>query len=1233
MFTVQYLFFISIAIAAFAPRKLDSICRRRMAHVQSSSPDPLGLSDENMGRGSPSRVRRPNISPRKPLADASGNARRQDFYISTPPPKARHSINSKASSPQRESESPWRIRLTVQAERVDDAEHMGIGGNLYQAKTTTTTIPLKCGDDASLATKRGRGRPRKSNDGQKTKNGTPKPKAVKRKNIAEAEEFTPLDSWAPTPPRRRAYKSGNPSGVHKSPILNAPGLTTETSTPTRRSPERLVKARPFSRSRSRGRRQEITPRKLGQSVELEDETPSMKQADIHSPSGLGTTCPKQHSKKETETDDREDSHLASQGVRGSVSPCETSTQGAEDEHMWRNMIRRHSVSPAAELSRSSISDPADPTDCHRDFDTILESEGFSMVSVESLRSTSERLKEQSSMLPTPPSSDMHSSTRVSECRDPIPMDAAHQDDISRGGATESATNVSIAGQHVTQTPDMGLISPIEPEAPRPRPAHPETRQEHQRLNESCKYDRAVRAGEALQSVESPANRRSQEAEDRLASPFHEIKRPTSIPKNELTKVTTSIPPIRPMTQPSNTLFGGFSPATRRELKAGLRLGEELAKRNNDVSKQPAPGFVYRHESCHPDSSRSHPPGTASRPRLCAVRTPAISAGPSLYPTLDTSHLPSPARSTFDANEDQMSWRVESTHEIGHPLPPNEDAVSPDRQDSGIDYTMMTREAEWQREREAVSKQIQDANSSQVIVINSDDESEDLTTHGEFSGTNSSHESLPARGIDSFEDSQRPKLPDKPEGPTQRRRTIPSPWRREGEAAERSTVDPQDSDLFWQPDMADIKAAKRREERKQWREGSENTSQVSARRPPQRKSRPTNGPNANDISDLRGTLEHSNSKESVTGLNSQSFLANQSRLQPKEELMAEVGEIDSTVNSDLDSFEVNRSRIQPTNELEDDSRVYTIGNDDEEASDSEFDSYDANRDVLQPTAELFADEDVTVTLAEDVPPDVVPLPDSPSLGPVDPNLLEDVDDEPIRPKTQEVQKHSVATTSRVVQPKQASSSWFSALATPIWSLFSTGPPCPAATMEDILVSSPREDMPMMLPTCDVHIRALEPLVWASVLFNPDIFPFNPEALSNYVLGSTVHTRGDWSRTITKADCGILEAFLVLLGYRGVDPPPGRGLVDGERLTCKHIVGMIVGIWVQMVMEGHADVKDWKDVKTGRTRRGDRMWRKSDVVRLERDVKFVKAKREHFQQNGLPSWKERGFQGPFKLAKPL
>lgn len=1224
-----------------AQRSLHKLVPAVMADLQSSSPDPLGLCDENVSQASNRRAIRPSISPRKPLTNSSGNVRRQEFYISTPPAKVKKSFDSDSPSPKKEAESPWRIRLTVEAERVEDHIPFSIGGNMCQGMTTTTTVPLKGGDDELSGPKRGRGRPRKSLVDQRPQNGTPRPKAIrKRKDTLDADDESMLDSWAPTPPRRRTSRSTSVTPAITEHSQSEADLQNRTSTPTRRSPERLVKARPFSRSRSRNRRKEITPRKLGQSIGQEEEIPSMVEEVHIIPDQPEAPSPSPQPCLVKDIHESQADSLSAPPAAHLTSPCETSTQSIEDEQMWRNMIRKHSVSPAVNDSPSSGLESVDPTDYHRDFDTILESEEFSMVSVESLKSTAERLKEPSSMLPTPPSSDIHDSRRGSERLSETPLESKYGSKVIQDTITNTSNVPSSAQVRPFRTPSAGMSTPTEPAAPKPRLPSQPTGHGKQQLDDTSKYDRAVKAGEALQSVESPHSVGPYVVQ-KLASPFHENERnPSGIDYTSKAESKINQPPAA---QPSgDTLFGGFSPATRRELKAGLRLGEELAKRQDEIVGTPMQASTL--EQVHASPSVSQPHASPSVPESNVELKPISTQGSLLYPTIRTSHLPSPVDSVFSESNDQVSWHIEPSHETRDCSSLHEGKVSSSDPDSEVDPTMMAREAEWQREREAVSKQINEANASQVIVINGDSDSEDQDTTRSSPDVDPHFDLSLARDAVKMENGRVKELLPKTEETSNRRCTIPSPWRRRGEAAERSVDDSCDSDLFWEPDMADIEAARRREARRTQREASQGPSQHSTDFSATKRSAfAAGGSRIRKLQPTKRSLEETGNKEAVehakldgvtTSLDSNSFAANQSRLQPAEELMVDAEDLDSTNRLMLDSFEANRSRIQPTQELIDETDVIQQAASDDESI-FEYDSYAANREMLQPTEELLAAEDATVTLAEDVPPDVVPLPDSPSLLPVDPNLLAENHEKqvPSAQRTLSQSKHAASMSSCNTAPVQASSSWVSALTAPIMSLFSSGPSCPAATKEDILISSPHERMPMMLPVCETHIRALEPLVWASVLFNPDIFPFNTRSLSNYVLGSTVRTRGGWARTITKADCGVLDAFLVLFRWRGIVPPSGRGLNDGERLTCKHIAGMIVSIWVQMVMEGHASVKDWKGVTAGLTRRGDRMWRETDVVRLDRDVKFVHSKREDFQRNGLPSWKERGLQGPFKLAKPL
>jgi hypothetical protein len=133
------------------------------------------------------------------------------------------------------------------------------------------------------------------------------------------------------------------------------------------------------------------------------------------------------------------------------------------------------------------------------------------------------------------------------------------------------------------------------------------------------------------------------------------------------------------------MFRDFDPETRKYLSAGLRFGDELARMSGP-----------RREGQTPDQydDRSSLSSELGSP-------PKITTPPS-----DSSQEQSPA--TRD-NSDNTVQRVQ--------------------------LEMARREAEWQREREAISRRIQQANSSQIIVI--DDEEEDEEVEDEVSANRAS----------------------------------------------------------------------------------------------------------------------------------------------------------------------------------------------------------------------------------------------------------------------------------------------------------------------------------------------------------------------------------------------------------------------------------------------------------------------------------------------------------------
>ena len=179
-----------------------------------SSPDPLGvLSKEILNPTSPRRQQNlENLTPRKALLETNSNIHLQEFYLTNPPAlSSRGSSPTKAISQAENPVSPWRIRVTVEAERDEPAENtLRSYNNTYQRaieRTTTTTVPLKDADDSPMdSPKKHRGRPRKSLNSPLKKAGTPKPKAAGLRRDVPAISPMEVDTKSPKKPRGRPRK-------------------------------------------------------------------------------------------------------------------------------------------------------------------------------------------------------------------------------------------------------------------------------------------------------------------------------------------------------------------------------------------------------------------------------------------------------------------------------------------------------------------------------------------------------------------------------------------------------------------------------------------------------------------------------------------------------------------------------------------------------------------------------------------------------------------------------------------------------------------------------------------------------------------------------------------------------------------------------------------------------------------------------------------------------------------
>lgn len=717
-----------------------------------SSPDPLGSTEENLGTVPPLKQspEKSSSTPKKPLANTSNNIRLQEFYLTTPPSQqaggnaSPFKLVAEADNPA----SPWRIRVTVEAEQ-EDTQNSQSSRNIPPAKRltermTTIMVPLNDADEKSPAvSKKSRGRPRKLVDSPGKEVGTPKRKSAGSRKTVPAS----------------TKKSSNETGKH-------------TPTPSKRG---------------RGRPRKITE-DLAEDLELRtgEGDGLVDMINVDHPKSLKTT-------KTT----RLRSQRPSRATLPGKSALHFESTGLDCERVHDKGELDVGSNPIADSADglNSHSFLPDPTDKHGEFDSILESEGFSMVSVSSL-----------------PSAKAYSSS-------PLETDIDHAENISSPDDCASLNPVLHSISRVT-SPVLGVKSNLEesyemyaqnassipsisasPQIPEPvvgqtpSTTSPKTkippvvkslvtRKSPRALDKAGdgtpKLVRVVRAGIALQGVLNPQNVRSRSgntAKEGTSSLFSSAKSP----KERL-----------------DDLFSGFGAGTRRELRAGLRLGEELAKRHQIVPQavvkdKPGDDVFGREEmwNCSELLSRTGERGYS-------LKLPEPSQN-SLYPVISNTQLPSPARSEDDSDDDRMSWKIDTPNA----LQATNVQVEPQIRDNGVDVrvgkdfegsTIAREEEEYRLEREAVIRQIQAANSSQVMVINSDSEDEYENDGEDDLWLEQSHSS----GIASESVYDVPAVLLHNHGSQPRRSQLPSPWRRQSEVASASQVPANDCDLFWQP---------------------------------------------------------------------------------------------------------------------------------------------------------------------------------------------------------------------------------------------------------------------------------------------------------------------------------------------------------------------------------------------------------------------------------------------------
>ncbi|KAK2761232.1 hypothetical protein FQN54_001754 [Arachnomyces sp. PD_36] len=733
-----------------------------------SSPDPLGppgdaeylissplkpLSDYRHVMSSP-KPRTPSVQTRKKTNSKSSQpVRLQDIVMSATPTPGRNGDRLSPTKSTMHSEnnlSPWRIRVTVEAEHEDDINNGNGAGRNSLPGSMTTKVPLKL-ENSSPSPKKKRGRPRKSeaSPGKLTPskgNRTPKAKsdsggkrkrAGPRKSLPDsdvAESIEGGDLLHPNDAKSGGDRLFDIAVDHSADQGIAPQVTNFDD-----FDNDILLDQVSSNNSSPGE----SKKRLSNLPSL----PSRVLDDLDGDGELTPMKPSPSGRKRTEVSPENTINAGhTPGPRSRFYPTPTTSSSlVEDERQAKPP--HTSVNDEMQIDEpDDVVDMVDVTQGHREFDTIMESEGFSMVSLDTLPSAKQQMDSTSKITSQASSSQASkmkppaiASTKMSQTRE--------AQRLSRSPNPQPLQNLNKSSSQSKYTPAVNNnSSPKQPPAPvqEVQPQGLTAKKSIPRLA------RVVRSGIALQGVLDRRNRNS-----RLRSPFsspgqYGSKSPADRKKR------------------LDDLFQGFDIETQRELRAGLRFGEQLANRQREAEAE-----RRNREARRPSET----------PRY---QLDELDQDP-MYPKLPMSDFgadaESPMREEYDLPQDtpvQPATPARQSHDL--------------TQNNEVSSEMQRREAEWQREREAISREIQMANSSQVIVIDSDDDNGNVEQNPPSNMGEEAHDDYGEEYIDEDDDYEdiwqlEARDPDplgestsyihEPEQETNkpRRSGIPSPWKR------------------------------------------------------------------------------------------------------------------------------------------------------------------------------------------------------------------------------------------------------------------------------------------------------------------------------------------------------------------------------------------------------------------------------------------------------------------------
>ncbi|OAX80666.1 hypothetical protein ACJ72_05000 [Emergomyces africanus] len=671
----------------------------------SSSPDPLGYPGNPdyilSSATKPFLQRRSSFSPQKSLsptrrlspskADARSaqSIRFQDIILPSTPSgrfagKHRLSPTKTTTLNSENNTSPWRIRVTVEAEQDEGDENFldSVRSGTKSRRGKTTKVPLKDenGSTEPSPKRRRTGKsdlsqrvptPRKPRSKVQTPSGNTgtaekKKRGRPRKIQSSVEESDVVNNMTFADSVRKKMQEEDPFldiatddiGTNEVAVDNMlADISDQSPVPTFIHPSSNDSSSPTPNERRNSR----NPDPRFQSISPVAAGPTSFTSSPFSPRAHTGLTPEN-------TIDA--GHTPGPHVRGYPTPTSSSLL----EEGGVEIPTGHSSGTIKQQNRPAPQPLRDPTTQHREFDSILESEGFSMVSLGSLPSARQQLNNSfQSAVSQGMINSINTATRKEKEKEKeklaphIPLSTfgpSHKGNVYISSPQPPPTlqlsqQPKRSPRRPHQTLGEGFSSSQHPPTPAiqaPRPLG------KRRL---VKLVRVVRAGIALRGVLDRRKRNS--------SPGH-----PQIDDSEAAR------------QRLDSLFQGFGIETQRELRAGLVLGKNL--RSAFERLRAPPGVLASSES---NSVGSPDIGNSVREKA------------SPYSVIQTKR-------DLDGKTAQLTGTLGNKNQ------------SPQQP---ISFEMVRREGQWQRERDAISRQIQQANASQVIVIESDDGSPERNAPG------------------------------------------------------------------------------------------------------------------------------------------------------------------------------------------------------------------------------------------------------------------------------------------------------------------------------------------------------------------------------------------------------------------------------------------------------------------------------------------------------------------------